>query len=72
MNLGINKNENKLFILIKSKNIFEVNYYQFESTYEELLISYKFFNAFESLEEIKEELEKFFSEKKMLHNHLRK
>ena len=64
MNLGINKNENKLFILIKSKNIFELNYYQFESTYEELLISYKFFNTFESLEEIKEELEKFFSEKK--------
>ena len=55
--LEINKSKNSLSILIRSKNN-----YRFQSIYEELLKSYRFFSAFESLEEIKEELNKYLSE----------
>ena len=64
LNLGINKDKNKFCFLIRSKNVFELNYYKFETTYTDLIHKNKFFNAFETLEEIFEEFYKLLSEKK--------
>ena len=64
LNFGISKNNNKLSMLIRSKNVFSLDYYQFESSYEEFINSNKFLSAFESLDEIQEELNKYFSESK--------
>ena len=66
LNLGLNKDENKLCILARTNNIFEFNYYKLEATYDELTKLNKYFIGFESLEEIKEELNKIFSEPKNL------
>ena len=50
LNFGIKAEEHKIFIIIKSKDIFNLNFYQFESTYENLIKLNKYFNGFESLE----------------------
>ena len=63
-NLGLNKDKKKIMFLIRTKNVFDLNYYKFESSFEELIKINKFFNAFESLEEIKEEFDKIISDSK--------
>ena len=64
LNLSLNKDKNKLSIIIRSKKVSELNYYKLEKTYDELINSNKYLNALDSLEEIKEELDKIFSEQK--------
>ena len=64
LNLGLNKDKNKISIIIRSKKVSELNYYKLEKTYDELISSNKYLNALDSLEEIKEELDKNFSEQK--------
>ena len=64
LNLGLNKDKNKISIIIRSKKVSELNYYKLEKTYDELISSNKCLNALDSLEEIKEELDKNFSEQK--------
>ena len=64
LNLGIKSEENKIFIILKSKDIFNLNFYQFESTYENLIKLNKYFNGFESLEEIEEEILNIIADKK--------
>ena len=64
LNLGLNKDKNKISIIIRSKKVSELNYYKLEKTYDELVSSNKYLNALDSLEEIKEELDKIFSEQK--------
>ena len=64
LNIGLNKDKNKLNIIIRSKKVSELNYYKLEKTYDELINSNKYLNALDSLEEIKEELDKIFSEQK--------
>lgn len=63
-NLGLNKDKKKIMFLIRTKNVFDLNYYKLESSFEELIKINKFFNAFESLEEIKEEFDKIISDSK--------
>ena len=64
LNLGLNKDKNKISIIIRSKKVSELNYYKLEKTYDELISSNKYLNALDSLEEIKEEFDKIFSEQK--------
>ena len=64
LNIGLNKDKNKLNIIIRSKKVSELNYYKLEKTYDELINSNKYLNALDSLEEIREELDKIFSEQK--------
>ena len=64
LNLGLNKDKNKISIIIRAKKVSELNYYKLEKTYDELISSNKYLNALDSLEEIKEELDKIFSEQK--------
>ena len=64
LNLGLNKDKNKLSIIIRSKKVSELNYYKLEKTYDELINSNKYLTALDSLEEIKEEFDKIFSEQK--------